>query len=49
MEDINLDNMSATAGNDKNLAVKITNAYKAYNSSTIVLNAFNMNVHQGTM
>lgn len=48
MEDINLDHMCATS-NDKNLAVKITDAYKSYNSATVVLSGFNMNVQTGTM
>lgn len=48
MEEINLDN-SRTANSDSNLAVKITDAYKAYSASVVVLNGFNMNVKQGTM
>jgi len=48
MEEINLDHVHETSG-DVNLAVKITDAYKAYNSSAVVLNGFNMNVQKGTM
>jgi len=48
MEDINLDHVRGT-NSDINLAVKITDAYKAYNSSAVVLNGFNMNVEKGTM
>ncbi|XP_001950287.1 ABC transporter G family member 23 [Acyrthosiphon pisum] len=48
MEDINLDHVRETS-NDINLAVKITDAYKAYNSAAVVLNGFNMNVEKGTI
>ncbi|XP_026822728.1 ABC transporter G family member 23-like [Rhopalosiphum maidis] len=48
MEEINLDHVHETSG-DVNLAVKITDAYKAYNSSAVVLNGFNMNVQKGTI
>lgn len=48
MEDINLDHVRET-NSDINLAVKITDAYKAYNSAAVVLNGFNMNVQKGTM
>jgi len=48
MEEINLDHVHETSG-DVSLAVKITDAYKAYNSSAVVLNGFNMNVQTGTI
>ncbi|CAI6352188.1 unnamed protein product [Macrosiphum euphorbiae] len=48
MEDINLDHVRETSS-DINLAVKITDAYKAYNSTAVVLNGFNMNVKKGTI
>lgn len=47
MEDINLDHWRGP-NNDMHLAIKITNAYKAY-QSTVVLNGLNMNVEKGTM
>lgn len=48
MEEINLDHVQETS-DDVNLAVKITDAYKAYNSAAVVLNGFNMNVQKGTI
>jgi len=48
MEDINLDHVHETSSH-LNLAVKITDAYKSYNSAAVVLNGFNMNVKKGTM
>lgn len=48
MEEINLGHIQET-NDDVNLAVKITDAYKAYNSAAVVLNGFNMNVKKGTM
>ncbi|KAF0752608.1 ABC transporter G family member 23-like [Aphis craccivora] len=48
MEEINLDHVQET-NDDVNLAVKITDAYKAYNSAAVVLNGFNMNVQKGTI
>lgn len=48
MENINLDHVRETTS-DINLAVQITDAYKAYNSTAVVLNGFNMNVKKGTM
>lgn len=48
MEDIDLENTPAPS-NDKYLAVKISNAYKTYSSTVVVLDGFNMNVEKGTM
>lgn len=48
MEDINLDHVHEN-NSDVNLAVKITDACKAYSSSSVVLNGFHMNVKKGTM
>lgn len=48
MEEISLDHGSTQRSN-KNLAVEITDAYKAYTKSVDVLKGFNMNVEEGTM
>ncbi|XP_050423020.1 ABC transporter G family member 23-like [Adelges cooleyi] len=51
MEEINLDSTTGqptTADND-NTMVRITNAYKAYDASSMVLNGFNMTVSTGTI
>lgn len=48
MEDVNLDNGNSTV-NKANLAVKITEAYKSYSPTAVILNGFNMNVEEGTM
>lgn len=49
MEDINLTYGDTAHSSNRQLAVGITNAYKAYSSTIIVLNGFNMNVEKGTM
>jgi len=49
MEDVNLDDFHRPGTNDMNLGVKITDAYKAYSSTAVVLNGFNMNVNKGEM
>lgn len=48
MEDVNLDHWPGSSSGT-NIAVKITDAYKAYNSTAVVLNGLNMNVEKGTM
>lgn len=49
MEEVHFDRTHNTTTNDDNLALKITDAYKAYSSDAVILNGFNMNVNKGTM
>lgn len=49
MEDVNLDDLHGPGVDDVNLGVKITDAYKAYNSNAVILNGLNMNVKKRTM
>lgn len=48
MEEVDLNHVGSNTDDDR-LAVKITNGYKAYSSTAVVLNGFNMNVGKGTM
>lgn len=49
MEDVNLDDLRGPGANEMSLGVKITDAYKAYSSTIVVLDGFNMNVRKGTI
>lgn len=49
MEEVHFNHTHGTNSNDDNLALKITDAYKAYSSDAVILNGFNMNVNKGTM
>lgn len=49
MEDINLTHDDTAHSSKRQLAVGITDAYKAYSPTIVVLNGFNMSVEKGTM